>query len=78
MKKTFEQYDTLVDTLEGIALQQVFWPEETDFALFEKEPEKWLPYLVYMSEIASPKDKKEEYALNEINRFLRKHLELTD
>ena len=75
--KTFNEYDKLLEQFNGVEIQG-YWPEEDAFALFEQEPEKWMIFLIYMSEVAKPTCKKAEYSLSKINQFLRDHLCLVD
>ncbi len=75
--RTFEEYDNLLEQFQGIKIRE-YWPEEDDVALFEQEPEKWVTFLIYMSEVAKPNNRKAEYSLSMINRFLREHLCLVD
>lgn len=75
--RTFAEYDALLESFEGVSIEP-YWPKEEDFVLFEQDPEKWMVFLIYMSEMVEPDYIKAEYSKSRINKFLREHLVLTE
>lgn len=78
MTMTFDVYDALVEKMQTLETPTL-WPTSKQIEMMEEEPEKWISFLIYLSEKGEePKNKEEEYGKKNVNQFLRDHLLLVD
>ena len=78
MSMSFQQYDENVEKMKGMETRTV-WPDTSQMEIFEKDPEKWIFFLIYLYEYGiKPKNKEEEYSRRSVNLFLQEHLLLFD
>lgn len=78
MKITFDEYDKMIEDFDNIDTPTM-WPTLEQIDEFEKEPDKWLPFCVYLLEKgSSPTNKEEEYSKRTLNKFVNNYLELYD
>lgn len=78
MIMTFEEYDEMVEKFDQISTN-LMWPTTEQFLMMEKNSDKWIPFLCYLSE-KNPEPETEEEAESKkmLRLFINKHLELVD
>lgn len=78
MSITFDEYDTITEKFEKINVLKL-WPTPEQYNMMEKNPDKWVLYLCYLSENNDPPETEEEKASKKkMHAFLNKYLQLVD
>lgn len=79
MKMTFDEYDALCEKLRNVENDRKDWlPSEKELIEFvEKDPEKYLDFLIWLSETTNPpKEERGQASLKAITKLLRDNIEL--
>ena len=78
MTLSFSEYDKMIETFLSYNTP-VFLPSLDEIAMFERDPERWLRFAIYLSEFGpAPKTDTEHYQSQLLTQFLYSNLSMVD
>lgn len=78
MTLSFSEYDKMIETFRSYNTP-VFLPSLDEIAMFERDPERWLRFAIYLSKFGpAPKTDTEHYQSQLLTQFLYSNLSMVD
>ena len=74
-----KEYEKIVNKCREMKEETSFWPDITDIDRMEKDPERFLPFAVFLLEKnRKPETKKEHYSKQNLIRYVSDHIVFSD